>query len=572
MSNYFSKFIKNFFIIFFPIFSYGIFGPTEIFFANYTSFGVVFNEFGWKFLFIGTILAIFITTLVTFLPIIIQKVILTSLAFLSVGGYIQIMCMNKGLDQIGATLEGYRPSIDTLIKNGILWFSVALIVTLIVILCKENWRKILFLISLILTGSQVVAYGTLFISAPANAFTYPESELLLSGEGQYSVSSEENIIIFILDTLPNHYFEIAMDEYPEIAFSLADFTYYNNTECNYFGTFPSIPHMITGHKFDPTMSIDTWLYDCWNNERTVQFYQELHDAGYEANIYLPDSILLSGTQSLELIKDSIDNLTTLNHNIIIDYPLLYETLLKMSCYRFMPDYFKSYFDVPNTQYASIVSYKNNVLNYSNSDYYADLVEKGLSSDSTSKQFIVQHLSGIHDLTNDENCLPVDNSNDISATIRGIWVMLDEYMRQLKALGIYDNSTIIILADHGSFDINTQSTFLIKEAHTTHKEMQVTNAPITLNELLPTVAKIATANHQYLGYTIYDFSENQKRERFYYVRYYSDEYPSVYQFEGENLSSFNSYLCYRYTGDRKAYSKAYYDNDSTIIIPMLESFY
>lgn len=52
----------------------------------------------------------------------------------------------------------------------------------------------------------------------------------------------------------------------------------------------------------------------------------------------------------------------------IDKPLLYKTMLKMSLYRYMPEYFKPKFDVQNEQYASIVSYPNNTMQYSNPEF------------------------------------------------------------------------------------------------------------------------------------------------------------------------------------------------------------
>lgn len=39
-------------------------------------------------------------------------------------------------------------------------------------------------------------------------------------------------------------------------------------------------------------------------------------------------------------------------------------------------------------------------------------------------------------------------------------MLDAYLQQLKDLGIYDNSTIIITADHGS-EARSQMIFFMK---------------------------------------------------------------------------------------------------------------
>lgn len=579
MSNYFSNLKKNFsffniimtfFIVFLPIFSFGIFGPTEIFFANHVTFGVVFEEFGWEFLLWGFLIAVVSTFSSLLLPTIIQKILFVFLWIVSLGGYIQTLFLNTGLDQIGATTEGYIPTAETLIKDSLIWLAIAVIATIVIIKSKDNWKKPVFLISLILTATQLVAYSTLFISAPKEAFIYKESDMVLSAEKQYVVSTDENVIVFILDTVSNSLFESALNEYPDLVNGMKDFTYYNNADCNYYGTFPSVPHILTAHDFDPSLPINTWLYDCWNNDATSRFYDDLHAAGYQINVYAIENTLFTGSEPMSMLEGKIDNLTTLTHNISIDYPLLYETLLTMSCYRFMPDYFKPYFDVPNTQYASIVTYPDNIIDYENPAYYSSLLEKGLTTDNENKYLIFQHLNGIHELINDEYCMPVEDSGSYTATIRGIWVMLEEYLNQLMDCGVYDNSTIIITSDHGS-EYYGQSIFLIKEPYTRQDSIQITNAPITLDELLPTVAEITLGESSYLGNTIYDFSENEQRERTLFIRAYDSNYPTVNRYDGRTNMTSNVYHLYTYTGNIFDYQYLY-DNLLYDTVPAAEAYY
>lgn len=580
MTNYFSNLKKEFSFFniislflttFLPVFSFGIFGPTEIFFANYKAFGVIFDEFGIKFLTSGLILTLILTIVLFFLPLLLKKIIMSCFLIFSFAGFIQILFLNKNLDQIGATTDGYIPDSKTLITNAVIWAVIFIVGIVLIIISKESWRKLICLASFVLIATQGVAYGTLFLNADEEAFTYTESELVLSGEGQYTVSSQENVIVFILDTISNHLYESALESYPEMADTLTDFTYYNNADCNYFGTYPSVTHIMTGHDFDPSKLTNDWLYDAWNNDATVQFYDSIHDAGYLANVYSIEPVLFTGSHPLSLVENSIDNLTILSQRREIDYNLLYETLLTMSCYRFLPDYFKPQFDVPNTQYASIVSYPDNTINYMNPDFYADLKEKGLSLDTEKKRLIFYHLNGIHELINDENCLPIPaDEGGYSSTIKGIWVMLEEYLNQLKRNFAYDNSTIIITSDHGS-EYFGQSIFFIKKANEKHDVMPVSNAPITLDELLPTVSQVITGEYQYLGNSIYDFAEDEYRERTLYIRGSSDDYPAVNRFDGTPNMGSNIYHLYKYTGNLEDYIYQY-ENGLYDIVPAKDAYY
>ena len=580
MSKYFLNLKKNFsfsnilmlfFIIYLPIFSFGIFAPTEIFFANHVDFKIIFSEFGWLFLKYGSLLAVLITFVTLFLPNFIQKIVLSFIWIISLCGYIQTMFLNKNLDEIGATTDGYIPDTTVVVKNFLIWGLIIIVALFIIIKSKENWKKPLFLSSLVLVATQGVAYGTLFLSAPTEAMEYVASDYYLSGEKQYTVSSESNVIVFILDTISNIHYEGMLNDYPETSTYLNDFTYYNNTDCNYYGTFPSVAHILTGYDVEPTKKINDWIYDCWNNEATTKYYNDLHEAGYQVNVFAVEPVLFTTSHPMSLVKGRIDNLTTDTFEREVNHDTLYKTLLTMACYRFMPDYFKPNFDVPNTQYATIVTYPENNINYTNPDFYADLLNKGLTVNNSEKYITFYHLNGIHELINDEYCMPVKEEPNWTATMKGIWVMLGEYLNQLQDLGVYDNSTIIITSDHGPIG-HPQSIFFIKEANERHDEMVITNAPITLDELAPTIAKIVTGESDYLGNTIYDFKEDELRERTLYIRDGDENYPAVLKYDGSNVPfCSNVYRLYTYTGN-------FHDlqylllNDLYETVPMMDSYF
>ena len=235
----------------------------------------------------------------------------------------------------------------------------------------------------------------------------------------------------------------------------------------------------------------------------------------------------------------------------------------------MPDFFKPNFDVPNAQYASIASYPDNIINYANSDFYSDLLAKGLTINDSEKYVIFHHLNGIHELINDENCIRVESST-LEDTVKGIMVMLEEYLLQLQELGVYDNSTIIITADHGTHAY-PQSVFFIKHANEHHEQMQITNAPISLDELAPTIAKITTGEYEYLGKSIYDFEENEQRERTLYIGTYDTGYPSVKRFDNTAIDGHNVFRLYTYTGDINDYFHKYEYNIYDLV-PTADSYY
>ena len=45
----------------------------------------------------------------------------------------------------------------------------------------------------------------------------------------------------------------------------------------------------------------------------------------------------------------------------------------------------------------------------------------------------------------------DQNATCQSTVKGIFTMLEAYLNELKTLGVYDDSTIIITSDHGDVE-------------------------------------------------------------------------------------------------------------------------
>lgn len=576
MKNYLRSYLKSwvvlFGIVFLPVFSFGIFAPTEVFFANYSIFGVVFGEFGWKFLLGGLAISLVISAIAAILPKVIKNVVAVGIWMFSICGYIQTMFLNGHIDQIGATNEGYQPSQQTIIINLLIWLAIIAVLAGVLLSQRKRMLSVIVISSWALIGVQLIAYISLFLGADEKAFSYEESELVLDGTTQYEVSPNDNIIVLVLDNISNVAYAYSRLEYPEMNEVLKDFTYYNNADSNYYGTFPSLCHIMTGYEYDPSIKINDWTADAWNNERTSSFYQQMHAQNYDVHVYInpEEPELLVGQNGIQLLEDSVDNVRESSSIREIDYPKLYKTLLQMACYRFLPEICKPAFDVPNSQYANLVTYPDNVMNSVNPLYYADLKEKGLVCADTNRNYLIfQYLNGIHELINDENC-ELTLVEDYRQTMAGIWRLLDEYLNQLKACGVYDDATIIVTSDHGT-EFYGQNIFFIKPKGQTSDVMAETNAAITLQELLPTIAECADLDVGTMGNTIWDYHDNEARTRTIYMRNQAPEYPDVPRFDGVTRSSYNTYRAYTYTGNLDCYWDQYYA-ESYKLIPTLESYY
>lgn len=525
-----------------------IFGPSEIFFANVTEFDFVYGEFAGYMAVFAVAGAVILTAIIAFLPDKIHRVLLSIVFGVSLAGYLQVMFLNKNLDLLGVNPEGYKVAAGQATGNLIIWLIVIALVLVLAFLKKDIWRSLVTYLSAFLLCIQLVALVSLLLTAKEEAYEYPaaEGQWHLSGEDQYTVSADKNVIVIILDYFSNQYLEPLETAYPGATDFLHDFTYYSNADCTYFGTFPSLPHMLTGNEVDTSCTINEWCEQIWYSEKTENFYNMLKDNNYVANIYTPDTNILCGLNDVEMLNGKLSNMANSAQEIDIFYKLLFKTMGKMSAYRMFPDIVKPYFYANIDEYSDIVSVKDNKILHNNYEFYQGLQEKGLTADKESNYFIVQHLMGPHLYTTDVNGYYKENST-LEETAKGCMVIVEEYLNQLKELGVYDDATVIITADHGG-PYDSQVIFYMKKAGETHEESPVTNAPISFKEFLPTIAEAVGVDYTEFGQSVHEFDEGELRERTVWLRMYDGNYPLVPCYTGDKNGESNVYYGYTYTGD------------------------
>lgn len=562
---------QGFVVAFLLMFMLFIFGPSEIFFTNVGDFDFVYSEFAVIMGVIAIAGSVVAGIIVMLLPNVLRKIVMSIIFGISVVGYIQVMFINEGLDLLGMNPEGYTPEPTQAAVNIAIWIAI-IIVALVIAFWKEKiWQGAVVYLSVFLILIQVVALVSLMAQAGEGAYKHPGGDQwFLSSKDQSVVSAKDNILVVVLDYFSNQYMESAIEQYPDLLDGFNDFTYYNNTDCTYFGTYPSLAHMTSGNMVDTNMFINDWTASIWQAPLTKQFYDELHKKNYVVNIYTPDKDMLCGMNSVEILDGTFDNVTNAAADLIIDYKLLVNTMTKMSCYRFAPYALKPFFYVNVNAYTDIVQIRGNCIYHNNSSFNKILTEEGgLSTDVKHNYYVVQHLMGVHSYeTTEEGTYTEESTRE--ETIKGCMVIMEEYFRQLKELGVYDDATIIITSDHGG-PRDSQVIFFMKEPGEHHDAMQVTSAPIAHTEYMPTIARAAGLDYTKYGQSVQDIPADVPRERTVWVRLYREEFPSVLKYSGEETGVSNSYCGFTYTGGINELFEAY-DRGPDIVLQEQDCFF
>ena len=468
-------------------FLYLILGPIEIYYSNYDEFSFVMKDFIPQFVTVGVIASIVSMLILIAFDGKIFKALCTALFAILVASYIQYLFMNKELMDADGGLKTADEVGAFATITLVVWIVLIIAICVISIILRKNWSKMITYVSLALIAMQLMAIVSLIVSNNGRNKDFN----WLSGEEQFNIASNENIIVLIPDSFCRGVLKEVLEEYPDAMDSFNDFTYYDNVDSIYNRTYMSMIHMFTGEKFDETVDRYEWTKNSFAADKPKKFFSILKDKGYKTNLYTKD-ILYE-----EFVQDYFDNVEEVKIHVIHGY--LFKTLLKMSTYRYVPYVFKEPFNVSMLGIEAIYKYEGVAPCWKNSDVYKELNERGISVDeSVGKGLFINHFSGTHiPLANDENANETgENEVPKVETYRGAIKVLETYIQKLKEIGKYDDSTIIIFGDHGLGD--TDSVLLIKHKNEKHDSMIVDSSETTFDDFIPTIINEIGGDYKEFG--------------------------------------------------------------------------
>ena len=357
--------------------------------------------------------------------------------------------------------------------------------------------------------------------------------------------------------------------YPEAMEWFSDFTSNSNEDCVFMGTYPSIIHMLSGCDYDPSVRVNDWTKECWENDNTVNFYTQMHDLNYKTNLYTPDTRMVCGGNNPSILKNVFSNVTAEAENREINHKRLYATMTKMCCYRMAPEILKPFFYAEASVYNDIVTEQNYPILHKNYVFHQKLMDNGITLDDSTNYLQIYHLEGVHEYDTDaEGIWDTSNTSPPEDTARGSLVIVKKYMDEMRELGVYDDSVIIITADHGDF-YEPSVIFFVKTPGEMHDEIQINDAPTMHCDILPTIADCAGLSYDNLGSgrTIWDVDTNEVRERYFMTRYKSKAHPMVPLYTGDRMAKTNTVQKYYYHGELEVD-----EENPDEIIPMIDSFF
>ena len=505
------------------IFNIFIFAPIEIFYTN-------INELWFN---IGDILPIIIPTaiIITFILWLLLKlfkekaksIYITTLFIINLGLYIQGNFLNLGYNVLDGEIINWGSMISKGVINTLIWIVIILIPLIYRKIKKEeSFRLLTTVISIFIILIQTITLTTVVIT------NNKEEQKIkgLNNNNIFNLSKDENIVVIMSDTFEATYMNKILEDYPEYKEKLKDFIYFDNCTGVSFYTYSSMPTLLTGEECKVGNSLSQNMKYCFEN---TKLYNILKENDYSTEIYTEKSLVPTNKEQIDNLNSTCSIQTTASTKIKI-----IEKLYKYIMYRYLPHFMKSSFSVTSDEFNNIKN-EDMLLTYKEKTYSLDdvafneaLVTGGITTNDSKKSFKFYETNGMHvpyDTTPEikyERTKEYKEKDDEEKRYNEALASLNilcNYVDELKKSNIYNQTTIIFLADHGYH--NRFYTNLIVKTKDANNEFKISSAPVSLkDDLIPTILNIATNSKEY-GNDFFDYKEGQERIRIVYDYVYEE---------------------------------------------------
>ena len=430
-----------------------------------------------------------------------------------------------GREFIGGALQSSAPSMQIYFQAAA--WAAGLIFA---VLAPRLLRRFSVVLPLAVLGAQLVS---VVLQLPSLHRAEGNKSLCPNPDNLFRFSSDHaNVVVIVLDMFQSDLFdEIHAGADRRFTGELEGFVYLRNALSGFPVTIASVPNILTGTYFD-------------NSETS---------AAYVKKVFKSCSLFKSATLAGYKVaaKTWVHNTTYMDREMVPDARpcrsaqwtrLELGLLLDTALFSAAPDVFKPriydkgnwflagaagqmFFTEGKAQNSPLGQHKKGDI------AFVEMMTSRSRADPGPGTFKFLHLAGNHPpMDMDENLLPADMPIDRPSALRqgkGALVLLGKMLRSMKRLGVYDNSMIFVLGDHGLGLEAGRGRFagkpldgwlarglplLLVKKPGTGGPLLVSDAPASLGDIPRTVAGRLGWEGSYPGEDLFALAPGLKRKR------------------------------------------------------------
>lgn len=398
--------------------------------------------------------------------------------------------------------------------NTALWAGI-----LFICLSLRQWKRFGAL-CVVLPCLLAVGEGGWIAYRAAQAPTL-QTETYLSQAGLYTVGTEENLLVLVLDSVDADQFAQALAEDPDLSRRLEGFTWYRNAMGLSDPTKYGLPALLTGQAYTQPVDYAGFIAAAYAD---APLYTMLAGDVWDARFF-------TDSRYVSLDAGVVDNLA--REELAVNDPAgLTRDLLRLCAFRYAPHFLKPQLWMYSNVFLPYAQAQGEpVYEVTDPAFDARLREEGLEA-TVERAFRLIHLTGMHPpYTMDADCQYQAQGVTAQEQMRGCLRLAEDYLEQLRALGVYDRSAVLILADHGTETVHRPLLLLKRPGDT--GEMAVNDAPVSYADLPATYVALLTGAQA--GTELWSIPQGQARTRLYYHESSRNNAFNLYEYSTQALS-------------------------------------
>ena len=479
--------------------------------------------------------------------------------------YVQAMFMNGGLPIADGWKMSLADHIPITVISTVVWLAVITAAIAFSLTHTRVTQNALATLALVIVVVQAVGVGSIFVDmqtsdtvrnttkdvasadavsedtlsegalsedvTTAGAVATSNNEWYVTEDGLFEVGSKNNVIVFVLDTFDDKYLDEILENDPTALDAYTGFTRYDNCTAQMIPTRYGVPFLLTGELPSSDEDFENYLA-----ERYVRsdFIERIAQAGYTVGLY-SDTLQfdrISDQNTLDTLVESTINLHDVDRRTkfkpLSTLKILYQCALYRDAPWLMKNIFWFYTDQINHEVIddSVVDPADTLYEINDAIYYEKLQESGLTVNDRDAHgtFRFIHLAGSHtpySLNEYGENVGKWNSTAVEQS-RGVLRIIEQYLDELKRLGVYDDATIIVTADHGYWwfsdtplEYPTSTIMLVKSAGAANEPYVTSSVPAAQSDFQATVLAAMGINTPNDGTPISEVADG-RRLRYYYT--------------------------------------------------------
>lgn len=363
-----------------------------------------------------------------------------------------------------------------------------------------------------------------------NAFE--KKDALITTNAHFNeISPDKNFLILLVDAVDAKGFDAVLEGNAKYRDVFKDFTYYSNTASVYPFTRDSVPLILSGAVNTNEMEFERFSSEAYNNS---PLFERLDEENYGIGLYMTEPVWY-GKRRFQIVSDIKNDRMSLYENM--NFHMYFRQEMKYILFKYLPYAYKQYSQIDGFDFGMALD----MYNYRYEGVYDHLIKNAELEMSDRKVFQFVHLEGAHlPFHVDENMNPIDKgtySQKIEASIK----VIDAWLSRLKESNAYDNSVILIMADHGYYDVDHDSygeevlerfhPILLVKGYEEDHELAESDVPVSHLDLMEAYMELLDGKKG--GELFQDVAPDRKRQVIWYE--YRDENHMVeYELEGNRF--------------------------------------